>query len=310
MNILFLGTSDFACPSLEALINSSHLVMEVVTQPDRPKGRGQKLTPPPVKTLALARHLPVFQPEKLREPSAVDHLQSLNPDLIVVVAYGQILSTAVLSIPRRGCVNVHGSILPKYRGAAPIARAIMMGEKTTGVTTMVMDVGMDTGPILATAEAEILADDNLQSLHDRLGQLGARLLLKTIERLERGVIAPQPQDHARATYAPKISKEEGRIIWQSSAQALSNLIRAFDPWPGAYTTWKGKTVKLFRPSIIPETSPEPPGTVAEAAHQGIKIATADGYLLIHELQMENRPRMPVDQFLRGHPLKAGHLLGA
>ena len=214
----------------------------------------------------------------------------------------------VLSIPRRGCVNVHGSILPKYRGAAPIARAIMMGEKTTGVTTMMMDAGMDTGTILATS-TEILADDNLQSLHDR-GSLGARLLLKTIEGLEKGVIAPQPQDHARATYAPKISKEEGRIIWQSSAQALSNLIRAFDPWPGAYTTWKGKTVKLFRPSIIPGPSPEPPGTVAEAViHRVSKSQLPMVMLLIRELQMENRPRMPVDQFLHGNPLKAGQFLG-
>jgi methionyl-tRNA formyltransferase len=229
--------------------------------------------------------------------------------LIVVVAYGQILSPAVLSIPPRGCVNVHGSILPKYRGAAPIARAIMMGEKTTGVTTMVMDAGMDTGPILITAETEILPDDNLESLHDRLAQMGARLLLKTLEGLEKGTISPQPQDHARATYAPKISKEEGRINWQSSAQTLSNLIRAFDPWPGAFTTWKGKTIKLFRPSIIAGPSPETPGTVAQAARQGLKIATGDGYLLIRELQMENRPRMPVDQFLRGNPFAAGQSLG-
>ena len=309
MNILFLGTSDFACPSLEALLNSSHTVMEVVTQPDRPKGRGQKLTPPPVKSLALTRHLPVFQPEKLREPSAVNHLKSLIPELIVVVAYGQILSSAVLSIPRRGCVNVHGSILPKYRGAAPIARAIMNGEKKTGVTTMVMDAGMDTGPILITTETEILPDDNLGSLHDRLAQMGAPLLMKTLEELEKGTISPQPQDPAQATYAPKISKDEGRINWESTAEALSNLIRAFDPWPGAYTTWKGKTLKLFRPSTIKGPSPEPPGTFSGAVHQGFKIATGNGYLLIRELQMENRPRMPADQFLRGNPLEAGQRLG-
>jgi methionyl-tRNA formyltransferase len=309
LNLLFLGTSDFACPSLEALSISSHIVMEVVTQPDRPKGRGQRLTSSPVKTFALAHHLPVFQPEKLSGPSAVDHLKSMNSDLIVVVAYGQILSSGVLSIPRRGCINVHGSILPKYRGAAPIARAIMMGEKKTGVTTMFMDTGMDTGPILDTAETEILPDDNLESLHDRLAQMGARLLLQTIERLEKGLISPQPQDHTRATYAPKISKEEGRINWRSSAEALNNLIRAFDPWPGAYTIWKGKMVKLFRPSIIAGPSPGSPGTVVEAAHQGFKIATGNGYLLVREIQMENRPRMPVDQFLRGNPIEAGQLLG-
>jgi methionyl-tRNA formyltransferase len=309
VKILFLGTADFACPSLQALLSSPHTVLEVVTQPDRPKGRGQKLAPPPIKTLALDHQLPVFQPEKLRESSAVEHLKSLNPDLIAVVAYGQILSPAVLSIPPRGCVNVHGSILPEYRGAAPVARAILAGAKKTGVTTMLLDAGMDTGPILLIEETEISPDDNLESLHDRLAAMGARLLIKTIDGLETGTIFPHPQDNARATYAAKISKEEGRINWQSSAETIDRLIRAFDPWPGAYTTCRGKILKLFRPSILPARPSEIPGTVAAASPQGLKIAAADAYLFIGELQMENRSRMAAGQFLRGNPLEVGQHLG-
>jgi methionyl-tRNA formyltransferase len=226
-----------------------------------------------------------------------------------VAAYGQILSSAVLAVPLRGCVNVHGSLLPRYRGAAPIARAILMGEEKTGVTTMLMDPGLDTGPILLSAETEIFPHDNLESLHDRLAQLGSRLLLETLAALEKGTLTPRPQDASQATYAPKVSKEEARIRWQSSVQSLFNLLRAFDPWPGAYTTWDGKLVKLFRPAIVEGHPEEPSGTVASATSQGLKIAAADGYLLVRELQLENRPRMPVDQFLRGNPLRPGTRLG-
>jgi methionyl-tRNA formyltransferase len=309
LRVLFIGTSEFACPSLKALVDASYPVLEVVTQPDRPKGRGQKMTPPPVKSFALACQLPVFQPEKLRDPSAVERLKSLRPDLIVVAAYGQILSPAVLSIPPLGCVNVHGSLLPKYRGAAPIARAILRGEKSTGVTTMLMDEGMDTGPILLTEETEITLQDNLESLHDRLAQLGAGLLLKTLAGLENRTVNPRVQDHSQATYAPKISKEEGRINWQSSARTLCNLLRAFDPWPGANSTWKGKSIKLFRPSVLDRPPKEIPGTLTDANSQGLTIAAADGYLFVRELQLENRPRLPVAQFLRGTPLEPGRRLG-
>ena len=309
MRVLFIGTSDFACPSLKALIDASYPILEVVTQPDRPKGRGQKLTPPPVKSLALALQLPVYQPERLRDPSAIGHLKSLRPDLIVLAAYGQILSPAVLSVPPLGCVNVHGSLLPKYRGAAPISRAILRGEKSTGVTTMIMDEGMDTGPILLAEETEITLQDNLQSLHDRLAQMGADLLVKTLKGIESGAVQPKPQDHSQATYAPKISKEEARINWQSSARTLCNLLRAFDPWPGAYSTWKGKTLKLFRPSVIESSPKEIPGTLTDANARGLTIAAADGYLVVRELQMENRPRLPVEAFLRGTPLERGLRLG-
>lgn len=309
MKVVFLGTSEFSCPSLEVLLASSHEVIAVVTQPDRPKGRGQKLAFSPVKSRAVAKNLPICQPERVRDPSSWEVLQSLHPDLIVVVAYGQILSPSVLSIPPRGCVNVHASLLPKYRGAAPIARAILGGETRTGVTTMFMDRGMDTGPILLTEETDIGDSDTMGTLHDRLSWMGAHLLVRTLDGLEKGTITPHPQDPAQATYAPKIEKEEGRINWDTPARQLFNLLRALDPWPGAYTVWAGRTLKLFLPQLAEGEVVEAPGTVAQAAANGLRIATSHGYLLVRELQLENRPRMGVGEFLRGYPLKPGVRLG-
>jgi methionyl-tRNA formyltransferase len=247
LKLLFLGTAEFACPSLKVLIDSSHQILGVITQPDRPKGRGQKRVPSPVKSLALKAGLPIHQPEKVRDPSFLEVLESLRPDLLVVVAYGQILSARVLSIPPRGCVNVHASLLPKYRGAAPIVRAILAGESRTGVTTMFLDPGMDTGPILLAQEAEIGEEDTAGTLHDRLSHMGAGLLLRTLEGLETNRLAALPQDHSQATLAPKIEKEEARIDWSTPARRIFNLIRGFDPWPGAYTSWSGRMLKLFRP---------------------------------------------------------------
>lgn len=310
MKVLFLGTSEFSCPSLEALLESAHEVIGVVTQPDRPKGRGQKFAPSPVKSLAVAKNLPVFQPERVRDHSSLEVLKSLHPDLMVVVAYGQILSPAVLAIPPRGCVNVHASLLPKFRGAAPIARAILEGETRTGVTTMLMDPGMDTGPILLTAETSVEESDTQGTLHDRLARMGARLLGQTLEGWEKGTLPPIPQDPSLATYAPKIQKEEGRINWQTPARQLFNLVRAFDPWPGAFTVWAGRILKLFQPRPLAEEAKEAPGTVAQTSATGLRIATSDGYLLIRELQLANRPRMGVSEFLRGYPLKPGMQLGA
>ena len=310
MKVLFLGTSEFSCPSLEALLESAHEVIGVVTQPDRPKGRGQKFAPSPVKSLAGAKNLPVFQPERVRDHSSLEVLKSLHPDLMVVVAYGQILSPAVLAIPPRGCVNVHASLLPKFRGAAPIARAILEGETRTGVTTMLMDPGMDTGPILLTAETSVEESDTQGTLHDRLARMGARLLGQTLEGWEKGTLPPIPQDPSLATYAPKIQKEEGRINWQTPARRLFNLVRAFDPWPGAFTVWAGRILKLFQPRLLEEEAKEPPGTVTQTSATGLRIATSDGYLLIRELQLANRPRMGVSEFLRGYPLKPGMQLGA
>jgi methionyl-tRNA formyltransferase len=310
LKVLFLGTSEFSCPSLESLLESSQKVIGVVTQPDRPKGRGQKLAPSPVKSLAISKDLPVLQPERVRDPSSLEALKSLHPDLMVVVAYGQILSPAVLAIPPRGCVNVHASLLPKYRGAAPIARAILGGETKTGVTTILMDPGMDTGPVLLTAKTNIEESDTMGTLHDRLARMGAHLLVQTLEGLEKRTLTPLPQDPSQATYAPKIQKEEGRINWQTPARHLFNLLRAFDPWPGAFTIWAGRILKLFQPSPLEEEAKEAPGTVVQASAAGLRIATSHGYLLVRELQLESRPRMTVNEFLRGYPLKPGGQLGA
>jgi methionyl-tRNA formyltransferase len=310
LKVLFLGTAEFACLSLEALLTSRHKVAAVVTQPDRPKGRGQRLAPSPVKFLAAKKNIPVFQPEKLRDPAALEILRSFHPDLIVVVAYGQILSPSVLSIPHRGCVNVHASLLPQYRGAAPIPWAILKDEQRTGVATMLMDSGLDTGPILLTEETPIAPEDTAGVLHDRLATMGATLLLKTLDGLERETIAPRAQDHSRATYAPKIAKEDGRIDWNMPARELFNRLRAFDPWPGAFTRWGGRNLKLFRPCpVAEEETKEKPGTVAQVSEKNLTIATAHGCLRVREVQLENRPRMGVAEFLRGYPLKVGELLG-
>ncbi len=309
MRVLFLGTAEFACPTLEALLASRHEVTGVVTQPDRPKGRGQKLVPTPVKSVARKALLPVYQPEKIRDPAFLKTLESIRPELMVVAAYGQILSASVLAVPPRGCVNVHGSILPKYRGAAPIVRAILAGESRTGITTMFMDPGMDTGPILLAEETEIGEEDTAGTLHDRLAQIGARLLLQTLEGLEKNSLSPKPQDHSRATLAPKLEKEEARILWGAPARQVFNQIRAFDPWPGAYTLWAGRTLKLFRPRMMEAAGKEEPGTVTGASAEGIRIAASQGSLFIREVQMESRPRMGVAEFLRGNPLASGIRLG-
>lgn len=309
MRIVFLGTAEFACPSLEALLASPHELLGVVTQPDRPSGRGRKTISSPVKSLARGAGLPVFQPEKLRDPASVEHLESLRPDLMVVVAYGQILSAAVLAVPPKGCVNVHGSLLPKYRGAAPIARAILGGEARTGVTTMFLDPGMDTGPILMTEETGIGEEDTAGTLHDRLSHIGAALLLRTLDSLERNSLAACPQDSSQATYAPKIEKEEARVDWGTPARHLFNLLRAFDPWPGAFTTWQGRKMKLFQPRWAGDEQGQSPGTVVRASAEGILISSSDGLLLVRQVQLESRPRMGVAEFLQGYPLQAGTRLG-
>ena len=309
MKVLFLGTAEFACPTLEALLASPHEVIGIVTQPDRPKGRGQKTIATPVKSLAQKADLPVHQPEKIRDPAFLKILESIKPEIMVVVAYGQILSAPVLAVPARGCVNVHGSLLPKYRGAAPIVRAILGGETRTGITTMFMDPGMDTGPILLTEETEIGEEDTAGTLHDRLARVGAHLLLRTLESLETNTITPKPQDHSRATLAPKIEKEEARIRWSAPARQTFNQIRAFDPWPGAFTLLAGRILKLFRPRLIEGGAQEPPGTIVRASHEGLRVAASQGYLLVREAQMESRPRMRVSDFLRGNPLAAGERLG-
>ena len=309
MKIVFMGTPDFALPSLTALIQSDNTLCGVVTQPDRLRGRGKKLTPPPVKSLAGQHGIPVLQPEKVRAEECVRWLQDRAPDLIVVVAFGQILPAAVLTIPARSCINLHASLLPRYRGASPINRAIISGDETTGITTMLMNEGMDTGDILLQQEVPIAADDDALSLGRRLSDTGASLLLQTVSRLERNMLHPQPQNDSLASYAPPLKKEDGLIDWTGTARDIHNLIRGTVPWPGAFTHLAHKRFKILKSAISEGSDQLPPGTVARAGPEGIQVVTGRGCLTLTEVQMENRSAMKAGEFLSGHALPAGTRLG-
>jgi methionyl-tRNA formyltransferase len=306
MNLVFMGTAELSCPSLQML--ASHFsVTGVVTQPDKPKGRDLKLTPSPVKLLAGQLGLPVFQPPRARDEDFAKTLESLRPALMVVVAYGQILPQRLLDIPPHGCLNVHTSLLPKYRGAAPIQRAIANGENETGVTIMKMDAGLDTGPILSVRRTSILPADNSQSLHDRLAQLGAELLVDTIPGFISGEIQPQPQPAEGATYAAKVKKEDGRVDWNLPAAVIWNRLRAFTPWPGIFTFLNTGTgpqlLKIWKAEVIQQDGP--PGNLLSADRTGLVVACGAGALRILELQRESGRRLTAEQFLAGHPLKPG-----
>lgn len=297
--IVFMGTPEFAVPCLKALIESGEEVVSVVTQPDKPKGRGKMLTLPPVKGLSLKYNIPVLQPEKIKDETFINALRDLLPDIIAVVAYGKILPKTILNIPPKGCINVHASLLPKYRGAAPINWAIINGEKETGITTMLMDEGMDTGDMLLSERVEISDDDTADSLHDRLKYVGAALLIKTIKGLESGDLRPIKQDDSQATYAPMLKKEDGRIDWTMNGEEIRNLIRGLNPWPGAYTRWEGKQIKLFKGTVAAGHGAEP-GVITGVSQDGICVATGKGDLLITELQPENKNRMSAAEFIRGY----------
>lgn len=307
-----MGTAEMACASLAALAGRSDFaVAAVVTQPDRPKGRDLKLAPSPVKALALERGLTVLQPERARNPEFVDSLRQLQPDLIVVAAYGQILPPAILDLPRFGCVNVHTSLLPKYRGAAPIQWAILDDEPETGVTLMKMDAGLDTGDILMQATTPIAPEDNAQTLHDRLAAMGAELLAKTIPDYVAGRIVPHPQPAEGSSYARKITKEDGRLDWTQPARTLWNRIRAFTPWPGAFThhTSGGRELllKVWGAEVLTTERGEP-GEILRADKGGITVACGTGALRVLTLQREGGRRLPAREFLAGHPLQAGERL--
>ena len=308
LRIIFMGTAELSCASLEKLVGEKYFsVVAVVTQPDKPKGRELKLTPSPVKILAEKLKLPVLQPLKARDEKFIAELRALTPDLIVVVAYGQILPPAILALPKFGCVNVHTSLLPKYRGAAPIQRAIADGEKETGVTIMQMDAGLDTGPVLTLRRTPITAADDSKILHDRLAQLGAELLAETLAGYVAGSIAPQPQPAEGATYAAKIKKEDGQIDWDSPAEKIFNRLRAFTPWPGAFTFLaaepKPLLLKIWR--LEPVEVSGIAGKVLSADKSGITIACGEKAVRILELQREGGKRLTAEQFLAGHPLKSG-----
>ncbi|MFJ5436243.1 methionyl-tRNA formyltransferase [Pectobacterium sp. CHL-2024] len=297
LRIIFAGTPDFAARHLDALLSSGHEVVGVFTQPDRPAGRGNKLTPSPVKVLAEQHSIPVFQPKSLRPEENQAMVQALNADVMVVVAYGLILPQPVLSMPRLGCINVHGSLLPLWRGAAPIQRALWAGDSETGVTIMQMDVGLDTGAMLHKISCPILPQDTSATLYDKLAELGPRGLLETLEQLADGSAVAETQNDALATYAEKLSKEEARLNWQLSAKQLERCIRAFNPWPVSYFIVDEQPVKVWKAEVIAKAHGSQPGTIIQADKQGIQVATADGILNIQELQPAGKKVMAAQDLL-------------
>lgn len=309
MRIIFMGTAELACPSLEALCReASFQVVAVVTQPDRPKGRDLKLHFSPVKELALRTGLPILQPDRARNEEFIDALKARQPELIVVVAYGQILPPAILELPRFGCLNVHASLLPKYRGAAPIQWAILEDETETGVTIMKMDAGLDTGDILSQARADIRVDDDAETLHDRLAKLGAEFLVITVPDYVAGKIAPRPQPLEGASYARKITKEDGHLDWSLSARSLWNRVRGFTPWPGAFTfepaAPKPRLLKVWKTEVAAERIGRP-GEILQADRNGIVVGCGKEALRILSLQREGGRRLSAQEFLAGNALPPG-----
>jgi len=308
LRVVFMGTAEIACPSLTALTACPDLsVVAVVTQPDRSKGRDLKVQPSAVKEVALSRDLPVLQPERARRPEFIQQLADLRPDLIAVMAYGQILPQAILDLPHFGCVNVHASLLPKYRGAAPIQWAILNDEAETGATIMKMDAGMDTGDILKQQAAPIRPEDNAQTLHDRLAQLGAELLVRAIPDYVAGKIEPRSQLGGEATYAPKIKKQDGQIDWHLPARAIWNRVRAFTPWPGAFTFLPGQPrtqfLKILQAEVASQTGN--PGEILNAGKTGIMVGCGQDALWVTKLQREGGRKMSAQEFLAGHELRPG-----
>ncbi|WP_417018259.1 methionyl-tRNA formyltransferase [Anaerotignum sp.] len=308
MRVIFMGTPDFAVPSLEALL-TQHEVVLVVTQPDKPKGRGKKMVPTPVKACALEHGIPVLQPEKVKEPEFVEQLRSYEPDLIAVTAFGQILSEPILEMPKYGCINVHGSLLPKYRGAAPMQWSIIDGEKVTGITTMYMAKGLDSGDMLLKAEVEITDEDTFATIHDKMAVTGANLLLDTLDQLEAGTLERIPQDHDAATYAPMITKETGHIDWSKNRQDIINLIRGLNPVPAAYTIYEEEVLKIFGAALSDvQADSAANGEIVAVVKKGFVVKCGDGCLLITEVQARGGKRMMTDAYLRGHAMKEGILL--
>ena len=303
--IIFFGTPAFAVPSLKGLLQGPDKVAAVVTQPDRGKGRGQKVTYSSVKEVALQHGIPLFQPERVSEGAFQENVRHVGADLLMVVAFGQILPKSLLEIPGSGSINVHASLLPKYRGAAPIQWAVLNGEKVTGVTTMLMDEGMDTGDILLQREVPIGEKETAGTLHDRLSMAGADLLLETIEKMKAGSIHPVRQNHSLATYAPILKKEDGHIDWKREAKAIDCQVRGLDPWPGAFTYWEGKLLRVCEGGATERISAESPGAVVWVCADFIEVKTGEGSYLIREVQLEGKRRMRVRDFLSGHPIPIG-----
>ncbi|MCC0683315.1 methionyl-tRNA formyltransferase [Clostridioides sp. ZZV14-6345] len=309
MKIVFMGTPDIAVPCLQKIIDEKYEILGVVTQPDKPKGRGKKLGMSPVKELAIGNNIPVYQPIKARDKEFIDTMKSLNPDVIVVVAFGQILPKEILEIPRRGCINVHVSLLPKYRGAAPINWVIINGEEKTGVTTMYMDEGLDTGDMILKTEVNL--DENITAgeLHDKMMNIGAETLKETLKLIEEGTAPREVQNHEEFSYAPIMNKSLGNIDFSKSARKIHNLVRGVNPWPSAYTTYNGVTMKIWKTKVLNEKSTKGAGTIIDVSKEGIKVSTRDKVLLIEEIQMPNKKRMLVGEYIKGNTIETGLVLG-
>jgi len=312
LRLVFMGTPEFAVPSLQILLSGEDSIVGVVTQPDQPAGRGMSVHAPPIKILASAYDIPVFQPAKLRIPGVIEQLHAWHPDLIVVAAYGKILPTSILALPPLGCMNVHASLLPQYRGAGPIQWVIARGETETGVTIMRISERMDSGDILLQKTIPIAHNDTGGTLHEKLAQLGAEALTEAMKLLKYGQLVARPQNEAEATYAPLIKKEDGRIDWSQDALTIERRIRAFNPWPSAYTTLNGKLLKILV-AQAEETSrftSAIPGTIIEVTPISLSVATGTGSLALVEVQLEGKKRLPIHEFLKGHHLKVGLVLGS
>ncbi|MBI5681688.1 MAG: methionyl-tRNA formyltransferase [Deltaproteobacteria bacterium] len=303
-----MGTPDFAAESLRAIVKSSDEVAVVVTQPDKPKGRGMVFTPPPVKVLAQEYNMPVLQPERIKEDWFIERLKDISPDIIVVAAYGRILPKTILEIPQNGCINVHASLLPKYRGAAPINWAIINGENQTGITTMLMDEGMDTGRILLKEMVLISKDDTAGTLHDKLKEVGAAVLLKTIDAIRCNAVIPIEQDNSMATYAPVLKKIDCRIDWNKDAASIRNFVRGLNPLPCAFTHIENRLFKIYSGFVKSDKVKEATGTVVDVSSDGIEVAAKDSIFVITELKPENRDKMSAGEFIRGYKIGKGQIL--
>ena len=309
MRVVFMGTPDFAVQSLNALVDAGHEVTAVITQPDRPKGRGNKMAFPEVKTRALELGLPVHQPDSVKDGAFLELLKSYDPEVIVVVAFGRILPQAVLDLPPYGCVNVHGSLLPEYRGAAPIQRAVLDGRKETGVTTMRMDIGMDTGDMLMQATLPITDEDTTGTMFDKLAELGGKVLIDTLAGLENGTVVPVKQDDSKATHAARILKEDEVIRWEDSAEKIFCQIRGLSPAPGAYTWWNGERLKLWKARISDRETGKAPGTVVAISKNALTVQTGKGCLEVLELQPAGKKAMPAQAFSKGAGVAEGIVFG-
>ena len=308
MKIIFMGTPDFSVGTFEALIEAGHEIVLAVTQPDKPKGRGEKVQYPPVKEAAFKRQIPVFQPKRVRAPECIEELRKYDADIMVVIAFGQILPKEILEMTPYGCVNVHASLLPKYRGAAPIQWAVINGEKVSGVTTMQMDEGLDTGDMLMKTEIVLDEKETGGSLHDKLAGAGAELCVQTLEALKDGTVVREPQGESTTEYARMLDKGMGRIDWSKDAKSIECLIRGLNPWPSAYTEWNGRTMKIWEADVADIDEGREPGTVIRVERDGFCVQTGRGSLKVRSLQIPGKKRMDAGAFLRGYQVDAGTVL--